>query len=357
VVKVEGHGFPFVNFSPVTPRVGDWVIAIGNPFDLATTATAGIVSAYNRNLNDESSSFVDYLQIDAPINPGKSGGPTFDLYGRVIGVNSAIYSPGRGGGGSVGVGFAIPANIAESITKQLISGGKISRGYLGAGITGFTKELAEGVGIDTDKDAGAFVRSITKGGPADKAGLKVGDVIMAVNGVKVADATALTRAVAASHTGDNLKLDILREGKPMILTAKSGLRPTPKELAANDNGGDEDAGPAHKGVDTDSNKPTVLGLSVSPLDATTRKHIQAPESLTGLVVTDVASGSAGAKAALQPGDVISMARGVPVNTPADLQTEVDAQKKSNKTTIMLMVTRGADTVPMLLDLKKDSGKG
>ncbi len=358
VVKVEGRGFPFVNFeNSATPRVGDWVIAIGNPFGLSATATAGIVSAYNRNLPDDSSSFVDYLQIDAPINPGNSGGPTFDVYGRVIGVNSAIYSPGRGGGGSVGIGFAIPADIANSISKQLISGGKITRGYLGAGIRPFTKELAEGVGIDTDKDAGAFVQSITKGGPAEKAGLKIGDVIMAVNGVKVADATALTRAVAATKTGDNLKLDIIREGKPMTLTAKSGLRPTPKELAANDTAGDEDAGPAHKGGDTETTKPTVLGLSVSPLDATTRKHIQVPESLTGLVVSDVATGSAGAKAALQPGDVISMARGVPVSTPADLLAAVEAQKRSNRTSIMLMVTRGADTVPVLIDLKKENGKG
>jgi serine protease Do len=358
VVKVEGHGFPFVNFeNSATPRVGDWVIAIGNPFGLSATATAGIVSAYDRNLPDDSSSFVDYLQIDAPINPGNSGGPTFDLYGRVIGVNSAIYSPGRGGGGSVGIGFAIPSSIAESITKQLISGGKITRGYLGAGIRPFTKELAEGIGIDTDKDSGAFVQSITKGGPAEKAGLKVGDVIMAVNGVKVADATALTRAVAATHSGDNLKLDIIREGKPMTLNAKSGLRPTPKELAANDTGGDADTGPAHKGDDAESTKPTVLGLSVSPLDAATRKHIQAPESLTGLVVSDVARGSAGAKAALQPGDIISMARGVPVNTPADLLAAVEAQKRSNHTSIMLMVTRGADTGPVLLDFPKENGKG
>jgi serine protease Do len=356
VVKVEGRGFPFVNFeNSATPRVGDWVIAIGNPFGLSATATAGIVSAYNRNLNDESSSFVDYLQIDAPINPGNSGGPTFDVFGRVIGVNSAIYSPSARGG-SVGIGFAIPADVADSISKQLISGGKVTRGYLGASIAPFTKELAEGIGVDADKDSGAFVQSVTKGGPAEKAGVKIGDVILAVNGVKVADATALTRAVASTHSGDTLKLEILREGKPITLTAKSGTRPTPKELLASTDGDDADAGPGHKGDNTDNNKPTVLGLSVSPLDAATRRHIQAPPEVSGLVVQEVSPGSEGAKKGLQAGDIITMARGVPVNTPADLLAAVDAQKKSNRTSVMLMVMRDGKVVPLLLDLKKDGGK-
>jgi serine protease Do len=357
VVKVEGRGFPFVNFeNSATPRVGDWVIAIGNPFGLSATATAGIVSAYNRDLKDESSSFVDYLQIDAPINPGNSGGPTFDVYGRVIGVNSAIYSPSARGG-SVGIGFAIPAEIAENISKQLISGGKITRGYLGAGISPFTKELAEGVGIDADKDAGAFVQSVTKGGPAEKAGLRVGDVILSVNGVKVADATALTRAVAATHSGDNLKLDILRSGKPMTLTAKSGTRPTPKELLASNDKDDGAGGPDKKDGDEETNKPTVLGLAVSPLDAAARHKAQAPDDISGLLIQGVNPGSAGAKVGLQAGDIITMARGVAVNTPADLANAVEAQKKSNRTSVMLMVMRDGKTAPVLLDLKKDSGKG
>ena len=356
VIKVEGRNFPFVNFeNSATPRVGDWVIAIGNPFGLAATATAGIVSAYGRNLEDGSSNFVDYLQIDAPINPGNSGGPTFDVYGRVIGVNSAIYSP-TSRGGSVGIGFAIPSDIVEDITKRLISGGKITRGYLGAGIGPFTKELAEGIGVDVDKASGAFVQSVTKGGPAEKAGLRIGDIITTVNGVKIADATALTRAVAATHTGDTLKLDILREGKAMTLTAKSGLRPSDKELlASNDKGGaDAEENPDKAGG---GSKPTVLGLTVSPLDAATRKRSQPPDGVSGLMIQDVAPGSAAAKVGLHGGDIITMARGVSINTPSELAAAVEAQKKGDRPTIMLMVMRDGKAAPVLLDLKKENGKG
>ena len=178
VIKVEGKNFAYVNFeNSARPRVGDWVLAVGNPFGLGGTATAGIISAYGRNLNDQSSTFVDYIQIDAPINRGNSGGPTFDVYGRVIGVNTAIFSPS---GGSVGIGFAIPADVADNIAKQLISGGKITRGYLGASIQAVTPEIAESVGIPGKK--GALVAELVPGGPAQKAGVQAGDVVLEVNG-------------------------------------------------------------------------------------------------------------------------------------------------------------------------------
>ena len=159
VLKVRGGGrFPYVNFeNSAKPRVGDWVITVGNPFGLGGTATAGIISSYGRDIGD---TFVDYIQIDAPINRGNSGGPTFDIYGRVIGVNTAIFSPS---GGSVGIGFAIPADVADTITKQLISGGKITRGYIGATIQNFTKEMAEAEGLDRE---GAIVSNVLPGGPA-----------------------------------------------------------------------------------------------------------------------------------------------------------------------------------------------
>ena len=161
------------------PRVGDWVIAIGNPFGLGGTATAGIVSAYGRDIGD---SFVDFIQIDAPINRGNSGGPTFDVYGRVIGVNSAIFSPS---GGSVGIGFAIPSNVADQITKQLIAGGKITRGYLGATIQNVTPDLAESLGLGKEAK-GALVADLVPGGPAQKAGLLPGDVVLSLNGLRSA---------------------------------------------------------------------------------------------------------------------------------------------------------------------------
>src|SRR4051812_7426728 len=170
VIKVKGRRgpFPFVNFEGAgKPRVGDWVITVGNPFGLGGTATAGIVSAYGRDIGE---TFVDYIQIDAPINRGNSGGPTFDVYGRVIGVNTAIFSPS---GGSVGIGFAIPAEVADLITKQLIGGGKIERGYIGATIQNFTSEMAEASGLGEQK--GAIIADLTGGGPSARAGLQVGD--------------------------------------------------------------------------------------------------------------------------------------------------------------------------------------
>ncbi len=186
VIKVEGQDFPFVDFeNSAKPRVGDWVIAVGNPFGLGDTATAGIVSAYNRDIGE---SFVDFIQIDAPINRGNSGGPTFDIYGRVIGVNSPISSPS---GGSVGIGFAIPADVAQNVTQQLIQHGQIVRGYIGATIENVTPQIAESLGMGERK--GALVADLIPGGPADKAGVQSGDVVVGLNGQSVNSATEMTR--------------------------------------------------------------------------------------------------------------------------------------------------------------------
>ena len=242
VIKVKGGrtNFPFVNFENAgKPRVGDWVIAVGNPFGLGGTATAGIISAYGRDIGD---TFVDYIQIDAPINRGNSGGPTFDIYGRVIGVNTAIFSPS---GGSVGIGFAIPAEVADSVTKQLISGGKIQRGYIGATIQNFTPEMAEAQGLGAQK--GAIVSDLVPGGPSAKGGLIPGDVVVGINGVPVKTSSELTREVAKASPGDTLKLDVIREGKHRPVEIRSGTRPSEKELASNDNtpgGGKRGAPPA-----------------------------------------------------------------------------------------------------------------
>src|SRR5258706_4255111 len=204
VIKVKSSraNFPFVNFeNSAKPRVGDWVIAVGNPFGLGGTATAGIISAYGRDIGE---TFVDYIQIDAPINRGNSGGPTLDIYGRVIGVNTAIFSPS---GGSVGIGFAIPAEVADNVTKQLISGGKIQRGYIGATIQNFTPELAEAQGLGAQK--GAIVSDLVPAGPSARAGLLPGDVVVAINGASVKTSTELTREVAKGRAGDVLKLDVI----------------------------------------------------------------------------------------------------------------------------------------------------
>jgi serine protease Do len=213
------------------PRVGDWVVAVGNPFGLGGTATAGIVSALGRP-NISGSSFVDYMQIDAPINRGNSGGPTFDIDGRVVGVNSAIFSPS---GGSVGIGFDIPADVAAATTRQLIESGKVTRGYIGATVQGLSPELADSLGLGSTH--GAVVATLAAGGPSLRAGLRAGDVIVSVNGRGVETASDLTRQVALARPGEEIRVGILRAGQRREIAVRSGVRPAEPSLANNDGAG------------------------------------------------------------------------------------------------------------------------
>jgi serine protease Do len=332
VIKVKGGrtNFPFVNFENAgKPRVGDWVIAVGNPFGLGGTATAGIISAYGRDIGE---TFVDYIQIDAPINRGNSGGPTFDIYGRVIGVNTAIFSPS---GGSVGIGFAIPAEVADNVTKQLIAGGKIQRGYIGATIQNFTPDLAEAQGLGSQK--GAIVSDLVPGGPSARAGLMPGDVIVSINGVSVKTSTELTREVAKGKAGDVLKLDVIREGKHRTVEVRSGIRPSEKDLASNDNtpGGGDRAQPAVPATP----HPSVLGMALGPLDEAMRRRLNAPPELKGVVVESVDQTSDAGQKGLRRGDVIAQAGGRPVAAAADVAAAVDAAKKAGRTGVALGVFR------------------
>jgi serine protease Do len=229
VIKVDGGAFPYVSFEDkAKPRVGDWVIALGNPFGLGGTATAGIVSALARQ-NVADGPYVDYMQIDAPINRGNSGGPSFDLNGRVVGVNSAIFSPS---GGSVGIGFDIPADMVQKISTQLISHGKVVRGYLGASIQGVTPEVAESMGLKSKK--GALVAQVTAGGPAARAGLQTGDLVTKIDGHEVQSQSDLTRQVALVSPGQDMHLTVLRDGRVQEVTVRSGERPSEEALARND---------------------------------------------------------------------------------------------------------------------------
>jgi serine protease Do len=334
VLKVQGAGFPYVDFeNSARPRVGDWVLAVGNPYGLNGTATAGIVSAYGRNIGD---SFVDFIQIDAPINRGNSGGPTFDIYGRVIGINSAIFSPS---GGSVGIGFAIPADVADRITKQLISGGKITRGYLGATIQDVTPEIADSMGLSGRK--GALVADLIPGGPAQKAGVEPGDVVVDLNGQPVASATELTRLVAGEHPGDTLRLSVLRNGKPATIAVVSGTRPPSSQLAANDNG-EHNGGPttpeAGKAV-----HPVVLGLTLAALDAGVRAHLGLPADLRGALVLAVDGSSDAGDKGMKPGDIIVRAGDSDITTPADVLAAVDHAKHAGRTSILLGIHRDGVT--------------
>jgi serine protease Do len=340
VIKVKGRRgpFPFVNFeNSAKPRVGDWVITVGNPFGLGGTATAGIVSAYGRDIGEN---FVDYIQIDAPINRGNSGGPTFDVYGRVIGVNTAIFSPS---GGSVGIGFAIPAEVADGITKQLIAGGKIERGYIGATIQNFTPEMAEATGLQEQK--GAIVSDLSPGGPSQRAGLQVGDVVVGVNGSTIKSSTDLTRQVARARAGDVIRLDVIRDGKKRVVDVRSGVRPSEKELlASNDNnpavGGQGRGGAPGQGP---AAQAPVLGMNLGALDAPTRDRLNLPADVRGAVVENVDQASDAGSKGLRRGDVITLANGRAVAAPTDFATVVDQAKKAGRNSVLVGIYRNGRT--------------
>ena len=338
VIKVEGHDFPFVNFeNSARPRVGDWVIAVGNPYGLGGSATAGIISAYNRDIGE---TFVDYIQIDAPINRGNSGGPSFDVYGRVIGVNTAIYSPS---GGSVGIGFAIPADVADGITKQLMAGGKITRGYIGATIQNMNDEMADSFGLGGRK--GAVVADLVPGGPAQKAGLMSGDVVVAVNGHAVASSSEMTREVAKARAGDTLHMDVYRGGHERTLDIKSGTRPSEAQLAQNGGAGDaEDATPAPGSTKPPAPHPQILGMSLSPLDAASRRQYSIADAVRGVVVDSVKGSSDAGEKGLHRGDVIVRAGDREVVTEADVAAAVADWKKAGRASIPLAVSRSGRTL-------------
>ena len=316
VIKVDARDLPFVSFEDrAKPRVGDWVVAVGNPFNLGGTATAGIVSALGRK-NVSGSNYVDFIQIDAPINRGNSGGPTFDLNGRVVGVNTAIYSPS---GGSVGIGFDIPADVVASVSKQLISTGKVTRGFIGASVQDVTPEIADSLGL---KGKGALVAEVTDGGPAAAAGVQPGDVVLQVNGQPISSASDLTRAVGLARAGDPIRLQVRREGQVREITVRSGLRPSEDALAANDRG-------AMGGSGEDGRALGALGMQVAP-----------DSQGKGVRVAGVDGSSDAAQKGLRRGDLILRAGDRATNSPADLTAAVAEAKKAGKKSVLLFVARG-----------------
>jgi serine protease Do len=329
VVKVQGSGYPFVSFEDrAKPRVGDWVVAVGNPFNLGGTATAGIVSALARP-QISGSGYVDYMQIDAPINRGNSGGPSFDLYGRVVGVNSAIFSPS---GGSVGIGFDIPADVAAQVTKQLIAHGKVTRGYIGATVQDITPDIAESLGVKAH--SGALVADVTADGPSAQAGLKSGDLVLSVDGQPITSASDLTRKVGLAHPGDAIHLQVRRDGRPQELTVRSGLRPSERQLAENDLSPATPGGGAHAGS---------LGLMV------------APNKGGGLTVEEVSPTSDAAQKGVRPGDVIEQVAGKRVNTAAEVHAAVAAAKAKGHKDVLVRVAHGGQRLYLPLAIGSNNG--
>jgi len=305
-------------------RIGDWVIAIGNPFGLGSTVTAGIVSARNRNI--DAGPYDEFIQTDAPINRGNSGGPLFDMQGNVVGVNSAIYSPS---GGSVGIGFSIPSNLARDVIAQLRSFGQVRRGYVGVNIQPVTDDIAEGMGLPGA--TGALVSAVTPNGPAARAGVHTGDVILGFDGKKVPDARMLSRMAAGAQIGKTVAVDLLRNRQHLTvrITVQRLSEPAPRPLR----------GPPPK----PKSKMSQLGLSLSPLDPDSRAEYRVPGGVQGVVVTDVAPDSPADEKNVRPGDVIIAVQSQPVRTPDDVARRIDADLKSGRRVEILLVSRGGAT--------------
>jgi serine protease Do len=307
LLKVEGADFPFETFASKAPRVGDWVLAVGNPFGLGGTVTAGIVSARGRDIG--SGPYDDFLQIDAPVNHGNSGGPTFNAEGQVVGVNTAIFSPS---GGSVGIGFAISSDVVKSVVQQLKESGFVTRGWIGVQIQSVTQDIADSLGL---KDTGgALVAQAEKDSPAEKAGIKSGDVITAVDGEAVADPHDLAKRIAALGPKKTATLAIVRGGSPMTIEVMLAAMPADKTIVAS--------------RDTES-----AGSALAKLGLTLRPN----RGEEGVVVADVDPDSAAADKGLKEGDVILEVAGKTVSRPSEVASALNTARSDGKKSVLIRV--------------------
>jgi serine protease Do len=330
-VKQDGGApYPFVTFAATQPRVGDWVLAVGNPFGLGGTVTAGIVSARGRDIG--SGPYDDFLQIDAPVNRGNSGGPTFNTAGEVVGVNTAIYSPS---GGSVGIGFAITADTVKSVVASLEKTGTVSRGWLGVEIQPVTDDIADSLGLKDTK--GALVAEAQKSSPALAAGIASGDVITEVNGERVDSPRELARKIAALGPNATAEITYLRGGTPHKVSLKLGNLPDDKQASV-----------AKPETDMDKSSLASLGLELAPASSV------AGAGKDGVVVTNVDPDGSGAQRGLKAGDVILEAAGKTVSRPSDVLAAVDEAKKDGRKAVLLRVKSDNGTHFVALAMQKAS---
>ncbi|MFZ4532139.1 MAG: DegQ family serine endoprotease [Alsobacter sp.] len=301
-------------------RIGDWVMAIGNPFGLGGSVTAGIVSARNRDISDQS--YGQYIQTDAAINKGNSGGPLFNMAGEVIGINTAILSPS---GGSIGIGFAVPSNMASAVIDQLQQFGETRRGWLGVRIQNVDDSIAESLGLG--KARGALVAGVEEKGPAKPAGIEAGDVIVRFDGREVKESKDLPRIVGQTPVGKEVEVGIVRKGKEMTRSVKLGRLEEGEKIAK-------------LGGTPEPDKPAIkraLGMELTSLGDESRKRFSIKEGVRGVVVTKVDANSAAADKRIQPGDVIVEVQQEPVANPDALTRRIDTLKKEGKKSALLLV--------------------
>ena len=334
VLKIERReAFPFVEFGDSSQaRVGDWVVAIGNPFSLGGTVTSGIVSAVLRNTGS-GTAYDRYIQTDASINRGNSGGPLFDMQGNVIGINNAIFSPS---GGSVGIGFAIPAEIAEPIVRQLIAGEEIQRGFLGVGIRPVDDDTAEALGIARNR--GEFITAVQAGEAAERAGIEPGDVVLSVDGREVTREQTLSFLVANIRPGTTVPVELIREGRRRTLDVTVGLRPSEEELARGNFNPDDETPMPDRGSESGTIED-ALGVQVFPLTTQVARQLGLSGDIQGLVVNAVDPNSDAATKGIQRGDVILSANYRAVADVDALEAIVEQAQQDNRAAVLLRVQR------------------
>jgi serine protease Do len=321
LIKVEGGSdFPVAKLSEGKARIGDWVLAVGNPFGLGGTVTAGIVSASGRDIG--SGPYDDFIQIDAPVNKGNSGGPAFNMQGEVVGVNTAIYSPS---GGSVGIAFSIPAATVKNVVAQLKDKGSVSRGWIGVQIQSVTQDIADSMGLKQAE--GALVADPQKEGPAAKAGIESGDVITAVNGQSIKDARELARVIGGFAPGSTAKLDVLHKGKSKVVSLTLGKLPNTQEAKADVDA--EGKGSSSHGADVPR-----LGMTVAPASKVDGAGKE------GVVVMKVDPKSAAADRGLKKGDVILEVAGKSVTNPSDVREALEAARMDKKSSVLMRLRSG-----------------
>ena len=309
-------------------RVGEWVVAIGNPFGLGGSVTAGIISARQRNIN--AGPYDSFLQTDASINRGNSGGPLFNMDGEVIGVNTAIFSPS---GGSVGIGFSIPSEIAARVISQLQDFGRPRRGWLGVRIQSVTDEIAESLGLN--EAAGALVASVSPEGPAELGEIKAGDVILSFNGQPIDEMRDLPRVVADTEIGRSVPVEVWRRGEVQVLSVEVGELDEEQPVLASATTGLEEDQPEVGSVD-------ALGLTLSSITTVTRTDFELSEDIEGVLITDVAADSAAAEKGLRPGDVILEVSQEEVSTPEQVAAKVLEAEQADRRSVLLLVNRDGE---------------